>query len=63
MYDKADWKKMHEEVSKSIADNARVFAPSTKGDLELAVDKLEASVNRVLEGHIARAKPSPYAKR
>lgn len=63
MYDKADWETIREEVSKRIADDSSLLALSTKGDLEVAMDKLEASVNGVLEEHVARVRPSPCAKR
>jgi hypothetical protein len=63
MYDKADWKKICDEVSTRIADDSRLHASSSKDELEVAVDRLEAAVNEVLEEHVARARPSPYAKR
>jgi hypothetical protein len=63
MYDKADWKKIREEVSKKILDESDPLASTTKDDLEVAVDKLEATINEVLEEHVARARLSPYAKR
>jgi hypothetical protein len=63
MYDKADWKKIREEVSTGIADDSNLHALSSKDELEVAVDRLEAAVNGVLEEHVARARPSPYAKR
>lgn len=63
VYDKADWKTVREEVTKTIADEASSITPSTRGDLEMAAERLEASVNAVLEEHVARARPSPYAKR
>jgi hypothetical protein len=36
--------------------------PSMDG-LEVAIDRLEATTNGVLEEHVVRARPSPYAKR
>jgi hypothetical protein len=63
MYDKADWKKTREEVSKGIANDSSLHALSSKDELEMAVGNLEATVNGVLEEHVARARPSPYAKR
>lgn len=63
MYDKADWKKIREEVSTRITDDFNLHTLSTKDGLEMAVDRLEALVNGVLEEHVARARPSPYAKR
>jgi hypothetical protein len=63
MYDKADWKIIREEVSKRIADDTSLIALLTEDDLEMAADKLEASVNEVLEECVARARQSPYAKR
>jgi hypothetical protein len=63
MYDKADWKKIREEVSTRIADDSSLHALSSKDELEVAVESLEATVNGVLEEHVARARPSPYAKR
>ncbi|KAL1581903.1 hypothetical protein WHR41_09480 [Cladosporium halotolerans] len=63
MYDKADWKKVREEVSTRIADDSSLHVLSTKDELEVAVDSLEAIVNGVLEERVARARPSPYAKR
>jgi hypothetical protein len=36
---------------------------SSKDELDAAVDRLEAAVHGVLEEHVARARPSPYAKR
>jgi hypothetical protein len=63
LYDKADWKTIREEVSKRIADDASLIALLTEDDLEMAAGKLEASVNEVLEEYVARARPSPYAKR
>jgi hypothetical protein len=47
MYSKADWKKIRGEVSTKIADDSSVNALSTKDDLEVAVDRLEAIVNGV----------------
>jgi hypothetical protein len=55
MYDKADWKKIREEVSTRIADDSNLQALSSKDDLEVAVEKLEVTVNKVLEEHVARA--------
>ena len=63
MYDKPDWKKIREEVSTRIADDSGLHALSSKDELEVAVESLEAAVNGVLEEHVARARPSPYAKR
>ena len=63
MYDKADWKKIREEVSTRIADDSGLHALSSKDELEVSVDRLETLVNGVLEEHVARARPSPYAKR
>jgi hypothetical protein len=63
MYDKADWKKIREEISTRIADGSSLHALSSKDELEATVDRLEAAVNGVLEEHVARARPSPYAKR
>jgi hypothetical protein len=63
IYDKADWKKIRKEVSTRIADDSSLHALSSKDELEAAVDRLEAAVNAVLEEHVARARPSPYAKR
>lgn len=63
MYDKADWKKIREEVSTKVADDSSLHAPSSKDELEVAVIRLEAAVNGVLEEHVARVRPSPYAKR
>lgn len=54
MYDKADRKKIREEVSTRIADESGLHASSSK-------DELEAAVNGVLGEHVARARPSPYA--
>lgn len=55
MYEKADWKKIREEVSARFADDARFHAISAKDGLEVAVDSLEALVNEILEEHVARA--------
>lgn len=63
MYDKADWEKIREEVSTKIADDSGLSTLSSKVELEVAVDGLEAAVNEVLEEHVERARPSPYAKR
>jgi hypothetical protein len=63
MYDKADWKKIREEVSTRVADDPSLHALSSKAELEVAVERLEVVVNGVLEEHVARAQPSPYAKR
>jgi hypothetical protein len=63
MYDKADWKKIRDEISTGIADDSSLYALSSKDELEVAVESLEATVNGVLEEHVARARPSPYAKR
>jgi hypothetical protein len=62
MYDKADWKKIREEVSTGIADDSSLHALSSKDELEVAVESLEATVNGVLEEHVVRARPSPYVK-
>lgn len=63
MYDKADWKEIREEVSIRIANDSGLHALSSKDELEAAVERLEAAVNGVLDEHVARARPSPYAKR
>jgi hypothetical protein len=63
LYDKADWKKIREELSTRIADYSKLHVLSSKDELEVAVDTLEAVVNEVWEEHVARARPSPYAKR
>jgi hypothetical protein len=63
LYDKADWKKIREEVSTRIAGGSSLHTLSYKDELEVAVDRLEAAVNGVLEEHVARARPSPHAKR
>ena len=63
MYDKADWKKIREEVSTGITHDSSLHALSSRDELEVAVESLEAAVNGVLEEHVARARPSPYAKR
>ena len=63
MFDRADWKKIREEVSKRIADDSSLHALSSKDELEVAVDRLEVAVNGVLEEHVTRARPSPYTKR
>ena len=57
MYDKADWKKIREEGSTRIADDSSLHALSSKGELEVTVDSLEAAVNgisgkRALPGQI-----------
>ena len=59
IYDKADWKKIRQEVSTKIADDSSLYALSSKNELEVAVESLEAAVNGVLEGHVARARPPP----
>jgi len=43
--------------------DSSLHALSSKDELEMAVESLEATVNGVLEEHVARARPSPYAKR
>jgi hypothetical protein len=48
MYEEADWKKVREEVSTRITDDPSLNALSTKDDLEMVVDRLEAVVNGVL---------------
>jgi hypothetical protein len=63
IYDKANWKKIREEVSTRIADDSGLRAMSSKAELEATIDGLQAAVNGVLEEHVARARPSPYAKR
>lgn len=63
MYDKADWKRIREEVSTMIADDSRVYALSSKDEPKLAVGRLEVAINGVLEEHVAQVQPSPYAKR
>lgn len=45
MYDRADWKTIRDEVSKRVADDVSSITPSTRGDLEMAAERLEASVN------------------
>ena len=54
---------MREEVSIKIADGSSLHILSSKDELEVAVESLEAAINRVLEEHVARARPSLYAKR
>jgi hypothetical protein len=49
MYDKADWKKIREDVSTGIADDSSSHALSSKDELEMAVESLEATVNGVLK--------------
>jgi len=63
MYDKADWKKIREEVSTRITNDLSSHTLSTKDALEVAVERVEAAVNEVLDEHVARARPSPHAKR
>jgi hypothetical protein len=63
MYDKADWKRICEEVSTRITDDLHLHTVSTKDGLEVAVDRLETLVTVVLGEQVARARPSPYAKR
>jgi hypothetical protein len=62
MYDKADRKKVREEVSKRIADDFSLHALSTNDGLEVAVDRLKTVVNWVLQEHVARVRLSAYAK-
>jgi hypothetical protein len=62
MYDKADWKKIREEVSVRVAGDSGLHAMSSRDGLEMIVGRLEATVNEVLEEHIARARPSPYVR-
>ena len=61
--DKADWKRIREEASTKIAEDSNLQTLSFKDELEMATDSLEATVNGVLEKHVARARPSLYAKR
>jgi hypothetical protein len=63
MYGTADWRKIREEVSKRIVDDSSLHALSSRDELEAAVERLEVAVNGVLEEHVARARPLPYAKR
>lgn len=63
MYDKAGWKKLREELSKRVTNEFVLLRLSLKDESEVAVDKLETAVKGVLEEHVARARPSPYAKR
>lgn len=63
MYDKADWNKIREEVSAKLAPDFCQARLSTKVELDATADRLEQAVNAVLEGHVSRARPSPYAKR
>lgn len=63
MYDKADWKRIHIEVSTMIADDSRIYALSSKDEPELAVGRLKVAINGVSEEHVAQARPSLYAKR
>lgn len=63
MYDKADWKEIRKEVSIRIANDSSLHALSSKDELEAAVERLEAAVNRVLDKHVARARLLLYAKR
>lgn len=63
MYDKADWKKISEEVWKRVASYFARPRLTTIDDLETTADTLEATINEILEEHVARARPSPYAKR
>lgn len=60
MYDKADWKKIREEVSTRIADDSSLQALSSKDELEAAVESLEAAVNGVLKEHVARRTESAH---
>jgi hypothetical protein len=46
-----------------IADDSSLQGVSFEDELDVAVNRLEASVSGVLEEHVARAPPSPYAKR
>ena len=63
MYERADWKSLHEKVSARFVDDASLDALSAKDELEEAADGLEALANELLEKHVARAQPPPYAKR
>jgi hypothetical protein len=63
MYGEANWEKIRKEVSTRIADDSSLQGLSFEDELDAAVNRLEASVNGVLEEHVARARPSPYAKR
>jgi hypothetical protein len=63
MYGEANWEKIREEVSTRIADDSSLQGLSFEDELDVAVNRLAASVNGVLEEHVARARPSPYAKR
>jgi hypothetical protein len=63
MYGEANWEKIRKEVSTRIADDSSLQGLSFEDELDVAVNRLEASVNGVLEEHVARARPSPYAKR
>jgi hypothetical protein len=63
MYNKADWKRICEEVSTRITDDLRLHTVSTQDGLDVAVDRLETLVTVVLGEQVARARPSPYSKR
>jgi hypothetical protein len=63
MYGEANWEKLREEVSTRIADDSSLKGLSCEDELDVAVNRLEASVNGVSEEHVAQARPSPYAKR
>jgi hypothetical protein len=63
MYGEANGEKIRKEVSTRIADDSSLQGLSFEDELDVAVNRLEASVNGVLEEHVARARPSPYAKR
>ena len=56
-------KKIREEVSTRVADDPGLHTLSSKVELEVAVDGSEAAVNGTLKEHVARVRPSPYAKR
>lgn len=52
-------KKICEEVSTRIAEDPGLHTLSSKVELHVAADGLEAAINRMLEEHVARARPSP----